>query len=176
MEDHVVLVNEHDVEIGTCEKLEAHKKGLLHRAFSILLFNSKGELLLQKRAQHKYHSAGLWTNTCCSHPRPGELVKTAAQRRLHEEMGIITSLKFAYSFLYTVPLENDLTEHELDHVFIGTYDGIPQANSAEVEDWKFVTLDFAREDISKHPTHYTYWFKLILNHSQLTEFLLPQHY
>jgi isopentenyl-diphosphate Delta-isomerase len=170
MEDQVVLVNEHDVEIGTCEKLEAHKKGLLHRAFSILLFNSKGELLLQKRAQHKYHSAGLWTNTCCSHPRPGEQMTEAVCRRLKEEMGIDATPAFAYSFIYKTELENGLIEHELDHVFVGSFDGIPHVNNQEVEDWKFESIEWLKKDIVSNPDHYTFWLTEILTQSELTDF------
>src|SRR5688572_12077294 len=113
--EQVILVDENDKEIGTLEKIEAHRKGLLHRAFSVLLFNSKGELLLQKRSSKKYHSAGLWTNTCCSHPKPGESVKEAASRRLQEEMGVNSNPEFAYSFIYKTELENGLIEHEFDH-------------------------------------------------------------
>jgi len=165
--EEVILVNEKDEQIGICEKLEAHQKGLLHRAFSILLFNSKGELLLQQRAFEKYHSAGLWTNTCCSHPRPNESIKDAAQRRLREELGIEALSEFAWSFIYKTTLENNLIEHELDHVLIGTFNGEPHPNPREIINWKFVDLKSIREDISQNPSAYTYWFKLIMKHPQL---------
>jgi len=125
MTDHVILVDESDHELGSMEKMEAHRKGVLHRAFSVLLFNSKGEVLLQKRSASKYHSAGLWTNTCCSHPKPAENIDIAVRRRLQEEMGIDSNPEFAYKFIYKTTLDNNLTEHELDYVFIGTFDGEP---------------------------------------------------
>jgi isopentenyl-diphosphate delta-isomerase len=119
----VILVDSEDNPIGTMEKMEAHEKGLLHRAFSVLIFNSKGQMLLQKRARSKYHSGGLWTNTCCSHPAPNESVAEAAKRRLKEEMGIDAEPKFAYKFIYKTPLDQNLVEHEVDHVFTATFDG-----------------------------------------------------
>ena len=167
--ENVVLVDEFDNAIGTMEKMEAHRQGVLHRAFSILLFNSKGQVLLQKRAQGKYHSAGLWTNTCCSHPLPGESVEAAAFRKLKQEMGIELQTEFAYKFIYQAPLDNGLTEHEYDHVLTGTFDGTPYINVQEVEDWKFVDITSLKEDIARHPEHYTYWFKLIMNHTELAE-------
>lgn len=167
MMDQVILVDEHDRELGFMEKIEAHEKGLLHRAFSVLLFNSKGEVLLQKRSAIKYHSAGLWTNTCCSHPKPNEKIEEAVSRRLQEEMGISLRPEFAYKFLYKTTLDNNLIEHELDHVFIGVYDGKPQINSHEVEDCKFVTLSSLREEINQNPDAYTHWFKLIMEHPEL---------
>lgn len=165
--EHVILVDANDNVIGSMEKLEAHQKGLLHRAFSVVLFNSAGKMLLQKRAAGKYHSAGLWTNTCCSHPQPGEPIADAARRRLFEEMGIDLQPEFAYSFIYETPLDHDLTEHELDHVFIGTFDGTPNINTQEVEDWKLISMDELRHDIEQYPDTYTYWFKLIVNHPHL---------
>lgn len=168
MTDHVILVDEGDCELGSMEKMEAHRKGVLHRAFSVLLFNSKGEVLLQKRSSFKYHSASLWTNTCCSHPKPYENIDIAVRRRLQEEMGIDTNPEFAYKFIYKAALDNNLTEHELDYVYIGTFDGEPIINLHEVEDWKFVSLDTAREDIKVHPELYTHWFKLIIAHPQLS--------
>src|SRR5689334_14921661 len=126
--EYVILVDASDNELGTMDKMEAHRKGVLHRAFSILLFNSKGEILLQKRSSLKYHSAGLWTNTCCSHPKPNEPMTTAAQRRLSEEMGINASLEFLYKFQYQVQLDNGLIEHELDHVYIGLFNDEPIIN------------------------------------------------
>ncbi len=168
--EHVILVDEHDNSIGTMEKLEAHQKGFLHRAFSILLFNSKGELLLQKRATSKYHSGGLWTNTCCSHPLPGESIEKATRRKLKQEMGIDVQLSFAYKFIYKANLDKGLVEHECDHVFIGTFDGTPMINREEVEDWKFNDLNSLRADIRKNPEAYTFWFKEILNQKELADF------
>jgi len=169
MEDHVLLVDENDQVVGTMEKLEAHQKGLLHRAFSILLFNSKGELLLQKRARNKYHSGGLWTNTCCSHPLPNETMESATRRKLMQEMGIDLQPKFAYKFIYRSELDTELTEHECDYVFIGTYDGEPSINIDEVEDWKYANLNRIREDAKSHPERYTSWFRLILDHPELAK-------
>ena len=167
MEEHVILVDEHDNSIGTMEKLEAHKKGLLHRAFSIFLFNSKGEMLIQKRAPSKYHSGGLWTNACCSHPLPGEPIAIATRRRLLFEMGIDLQPEFAYKFIYKAPLDKDLTEHELDHVFTGVFNGKPVINPEEVEDWKFESLSNLKRDVIDHPEKYTYWFRLILSQSDV---------
>lgn len=164
MTNKVILVDAEDNPVGTMEKMEAHEKGLLHRAFSVLIFNSKGELLLQKRASSKYHSGGLWTNTCCSHPAPNETVAVAAKRRLKEEMGIDLQPVFAYKFTYKAPLDQNLIEHEVDHVFTATFDGVPQVNTHEVEDWKFVEISQLLHDIQAHPDRYTPWFKLILHH------------
>jgi isopentenyl-diphosphate Delta-isomerase len=166
--EHVTLVDLDDNPIGTMEKLEAHRKGLLHRAFSILLFNSKGEMLLQKRALSKYHSGGLWTNTCCSHPLPDEDMHAAARRKLKQEMGIELQPEFAYKFIYKASLDKGLVEHECDHVFLGSFDGTPTINPEEVEDWKYSNMHALRSDISKHPQRYTSWFKLIIEHPQLT--------
>jgi isopentenyl-diphosphate Delta-isomerase len=169
MMEHVVLVDKDDNSIGTMEKLEAHRKGILHRAFSILLFNSKGELLLQKRATSKYHSGGLWTNTCCSHPLPDEPMEQAARRKLKQEMGIDFQTEFAFKFIYKASLDKGLVEHECDHVFIGAFDGIPIINEEEVEEWKFSEIMSLRTDIQKNPQAYSAWFKLIIDHPQLTE-------
>jgi isopentenyl-diphosphate delta-isomerase len=163
----VILVDKHDNPIGTMEKMEAHKKGELHRAFSVLIFNSSGEMLLQKRAKSKYHSGGLWTNACCSHPLPGEKMEDAISRRLKEEMGIDVQPKFSYKFLYKTPLDQNMIEHEMDYVFVGEFNGNPSPNEAEAEDWKFVNLNWLRNDARQNPSHYTYWFKLILEHPQL---------
>ena len=165
--EQVVLVDEHDNEIGTMEKMEAHQKGVLHRAFSILLFNSKGELLLQKRAKSKYHSAGLWTNTCCSHPLPGESMETATQRKLEQEMGIVLQPEFAYKFIYKATLDRNLIEHEYDHVFIGTFDGAPFINKDEVDEWKYCSVDSVRKEVLENSESYTAWFRLILSHSYI---------
>lgn len=167
--EHVILVDDQDNEIGTMEKIEAHRKGLLHRAFSVLLFNSKGEMLIQKRAMKKYHSAGLWTNACCSHPRPQEHIREASRRRLREEMGIDMQPEFVYKFVYKTTLEDELIEHEYDHVFIGTFDGLPNANTEEVEAWKFIDLDTLRKDVWRNPERYSYWFRLILTHDGLQQ-------
>ena len=149
--EHVILVDERDEAVGTMEKMEAHQKGLLHRAFSILLFNSKGEVLLQKRAREKYHSGGLWTNTCCSHPHPNEPMDHATRRKLKQEMGIDLQPEFAYKFIYKANLDHNLVEHEYDHVFIGQFEGVPDVNKDEVEDWKFVDLHQLREDARQNP-------------------------
>lgn len=158
----VILVDANDKETGVMEKIKAHEEGLLHRAFSVLLFNEKNEMLLQRRALHKYHSGGLWTNTCCSHPRPGEAVKTAAERRLREEMGITCTLVKLFDFLYKASFENGLTEHEIDHVFVGRFSGIPVLNTAEAIDWKYILPDALNNAIADDPESYTPWFKILL--------------
>ena len=159
--NEVILVDINDSETGTMEKMEAHQKGLLHRAFSVFIFNSKGELLLQKRAKDKYHSGGLWTNACCSHPFPGENTLSAAKRRLMEEMGMNCDLEHAFSFIYKVNLDKGMTEHELDHVFIGVSDECPKLNVHEVEDFKYVTLEQAEQLIKNNPESLTEWFKIV---------------
>jgi isopentenyl-diphosphate delta-isomerase len=167
--EEVILVDELDNVVGTMEKMEAHRKGILHRAFSILIFNSGGQLLLQKRSAAKYHSGGLWTNACCSHPSPHEAMDVAVRKRLKHEMGIDLQPTFVYTFKYEAALDNGLTEHELDHVFIAKFDGTPLVNPNEVEDWKFVDLEKLKEEVRKNPQDYTEWFKLILEHPMLTE-------
>jgi len=162
--EKVILVDKDDNQVGIEEKIKAHKEGILHRALSVFVFNSKGEMLLQKRAAHKYHSAGLWSNACCSHPRPGEKTEDAAQRRIKEEMGFDCSLEEIFVFLYRKQFDNGLTEHELDHVFIGVSDDIiPKPSPDEVEDWKFMKVLELEEDIKNNPNDYTYWFKEILS-------------
>lgn len=161
--EKVVLVDPDDKVMGEMEKIQAHKEGILHRAFSIFVFNTQGEVLLQKRASHKYHSPGLWTNTCCSHPRPGESVLEAAYRRLKEEMGMATRLERKFSFLYKAEFENGLTEHELDHVLFGYSDDKPILNPDEVEDFKYIPMEALTQDIEKHPENYTVWLKHCLN-------------
>ncbi len=156
----VILVNEQDNMIGSMEKMEAHQKGLLHRAFSIFIFNSRGELLLQQRASKKYHSGNLWTNTCCSHPMPGEDTLQAAHRRLNEEMGFDTYLEPAFSFIYKTGFDNGLTEHEFDHVYTGVYDGPVAFNDTEVKDYCFMKADEIRNSMQHHPDKYTAWFKI----------------
>ncbi len=163
MQEHVILVDPMGREIGTEEKLKAHREGKLHRAFSVFVFNTSGELLLQKRSETKYHSGGLWTNTCCSHPRLGESHSCAARQRLNEEMGFDCELTELFSFIYHAKLENNLFEHELDHVFVGHYDGQPVPNSDEVDDWKWMDIKKLKRNVEENPEHYTYWFKLILN-------------
>ena len=159
-EEKVILVDKNDNQVGLMPKLEAHEKGVLHRAFSIFIFNSKYELLLQKRASSKYHSGGLWTNTCCSHPREGEDILDAANRRLDEEMGIKTSLRKVYDFIYKAELDNQLTEHEFDHVFYGVFDNDPILNKDEAEDFKWVDMETLNNDIIKNENNYTVWFKI----------------
>ena len=158
--EKVILVDENDNQVGVMPKLEAHQKGLLHRAFSVFIFNSKYELLLQKRASSKYHSGGLWTNTCCSHPREGEEILDAAKRRLIEEMGIDTSLRKVHDFIYKAELDNDLTEHEFDHVLYGIYSEDPIINKDEADDFKWIDMDSLNEDIKTNGNNYTIWFKI----------------
>jgi isopentenyl-diphosphate delta-isomerase len=158
--EKVILVDKNDKQVGLMPKLEAHKKGVLHRAFSIFIFNSKYELLLQKRASSKYHSGGLWTNTCCSHPREGEDILDAANRRLDEEMGIKTSLRKVYDFIYKAELDNQLTEHDFVHVFYGVFDNDPILNKNEAEDFKWVDMETLNNDIIKNEDNYTVWFKI----------------
>ena len=157
---HVILVNEHDEPIGTMEKLEAHRKSILHRAFSVFIFNEKGEMLLQQRALGKYHSPGLWTNACCSHPSPGESTPDAASRRLREELGFTTPLDKIFAFTYQVNFENGLAEHEFDHVFAGIYDSEIMPDPEEVKDYCYRDLESIRRSLKTHPEHYTAWFHI----------------
>lgn len=158
--EHVVLVNEQDIGTGTMEKMEAHKKGLLHRAFSVFIFNTKGEMLLQQRAINKYHSGGLWTNACCSHPKPDEDTGDAALRRLQEEMGFTTSLEKIFDFVYRAEFDNGLTEYEFDHVFTGEYEGPIEFDKQEVMDYCYKSLEDVRHSIEEHPQKFTQWFHL----------------
>jgi len=160
-EEKVILVNENDEELGTMAKLEAHEKAVLHRAFSVFIMNEKGETMLQQRAADKYHSPLLWTNTCCSHQRVGETNIEAGKRRLIEEMGFATDLEQLFSFVYKAPFDNGLTEHELDHVMMGNYEGEPKVNPIEVADWKWMRPSDIKDDIVKSPEKYTAWFKII---------------
>ena len=164
MQEMIHLVDTEGKVTGAIEKLEAHQKGLLHEAFSIFVFNDKKELLLQRRAIEKYHSGGLWTNTCCSHPRSGEDLYTAVHRRMIEEMGFdIPEIKRVYAFIYNVPLDKGLTEHEYDHVFVGQYSGeIISPNSEEVCDYKWISIDELKNDAELHLENYTEWIKIIL--------------
>ena len=160
-EEEVILVNKKDIQLGLMPKMEAHRKGVLHRAFSVFIFKSSRELLIQKRSSQKYHSPGLWTNTCCSHQRDGESTIDAANRRLNEEMGLNADLKEIFSFIYKANLKNGLIEHEFDHVLVGYTDLSPIINIKEVEDWKWVDLSILEHDIDRNPNIYTEWFKII---------------
>ncbi len=162
-EEKVILVNEFDEQIGLMAKLEAHEKGVLHRAFSVFILNDKNEIMLQQRAHHKYHSPLLWTNTCCSHQREGETNIQAGTRRLYEEMGFSTEIKALFHFIYKAPFDNGLTEHELDHVLIGYYNENPLINPEEVEDWKWMRIEEVKMDMEVHPHYYTVWFKIIFD-------------
>ncbi len=168
--EHVVLVNEQDQQIGIMEKMAAHIVPRLHRAFSIFIFNSKGELLLQQRALSKYHSPGLWTNTCCSHPRNGETLQEATARRLKEEMGMTCDMHEVFTFIYKAPVGLGLTEHEFDHVWFGQSDEEPKINHEEVEAWKYMSISDIEADMKQHPECYTEWFKIsfeeIMKHRQ----------
>jgi len=156
------LVDKNDRILGKAEKMAVHKQGKLHRCFSIFIFNSKDELLLQKRAASKYHSPGLWSNTCCSHPRPGKKLLAEARKRLKEEMGFTCPLKEQFSFVYRVEL-GDLIEYEVDHVLTGRFDGAPKPNKDEADDWQWRDVGTLKKDIKKYPEKYTYWFKKVLN-------------
>lgn len=162
-EEQVILVNLNDEPIGLMNKLEAHEKAVLHRAFSVFILNDKNEVMLQQRAHHKYHSPLLWTNTCCSHQRAGETNIEAGKRRLEEEMGFSTELKELFHFIYKAPFDNGLTEHELDHVMIGYYNNEPNINDDEVESWKWMTIEDIKVDMLQNPAQYTVWFKIIFD-------------
>ncbi|QXP74194.1 isopentenyl-diphosphate Delta-isomerase [Tenacibaculum sp. AHE15PA] len=165
MKEQVILVDEQDNQIGLMEKIEAHEKALLHRAFSVFVFNDKKELMLQQRAAEKYHSPLLWTNTCCSHQREGETNLAAGKRRLQEEMGFVCELKEVFSFIYKAPFDNGLTEHEFDHVMVGDFNGGPNINAEEVASYKWMTLEAVKKDIESNPKIYTAWFKIIFKES-----------
>jgi len=164
MKEEVILINEANEVIGQMEKMEAHQKGLLHRAFSVFLFNEKGEWLLQKRASTKYHSPGLWTNSCCGHPRPGEDIASAAQRRLKEEIGIQVSLNILFEFQYHCKFDNMLIENEWDYVLFGTTELLPLANPDEVDDWKWMKQEDIENELQRNPEQFTFWFKHIMKH------------
>ncbi|MBU1163941.1 isopentenyl-diphosphate Delta-isomerase [Patescibacteria group bacterium] len=170
MVEKILLVNEHDAEVGFDEKMKVHKQGHLHRAFSIFIFNSLGQTLLQKRAVVKYHCGGLWTNTCCSHQRKGETLKQAVHRRLKEELGFDTKLNESFTFTYYAKFDNGLTENELDHVFLGQYNGEVHIDLNEIEEYKWISLDDLKDDISKNPETYTPWLKIIF--SNYSKYLL----
>jgi isopentenyl-diphosphate delta-isomerase len=163
MEEKVILVNSNDEPIGLMPKMEAHEKALLHRAFSVFVVNKKNELMLQQRAHSKYHSPGLWTNTCCSHQRDGEENIEAGLRRLQEEMGFETPLEYLFNFIYKAPFDNGLTEHELDHVMLGRYEGEPTINPEEVASWKWMDIDEVHKDLNENPASYTVWFAIIFD-------------
>jgi len=172
-EPFVILVDEHDNTTGTLGKHEVHQKALLHRAISVFIINSKGEWILQRRAKNKYHSNGLWTNTCCSHPYPGETCQEAASRRLNEEMGLNCELQEVFTFIYKEKLDNGLTEHELDHVFIGISDDLPVINTHEVMEWRAVSHDDLERELDLSPTHFTAWFRHI--HEQVNSCMIEMY-
>ena len=163
IDDFVILVNKNDKKIGLMPKMEAHKKGVLHRAFSVFIFNNKNELMIQKRNINKYHSPGLWTNTCCSHQKDGESNINAGKRRLLEEMGFCVELNEIGSFIYNVGVDNGLIEHELDYILVGKYNGNVKINSDEVDNWKWMSLDNIKDDIRTRSKNYTEWFKIIMD-------------
>ncbi len=163
IQEQVIVVDENDVVLGSMEKMEAHRNPVLHRAISVFIVNSEGEWLLQQRALGKYHSNGLWTNTCCSHPQPGESSLDAANRRLAEEMGLKAELTEKFHFIYREPLDNDLTEYELDHVFVGVSNQVPNINTNEVLSYKYIAYDDLKKDIEKNPDNYTVWFLKIVD-------------
>lgn len=162
IEEQVVLVDRQDTPLAFLGKLEAHRRGLLHRAISVFIFNSKGEWMLQRRADGKYHSGGLWTNTCCSHPRPAEPTPAAAKRRLREEMGLETELTHAFSFTYRAEFENGLIEHELDHVYVGFSDEIPRPDPNEAGAWRMLDLETLRQEVAQDPVRFTPWFRIAM--------------
>lgn len=161
--EFVILVDENNKEIGLMEKHEAHEKALLHRAFSVFVFNNRNELLLQQRSQDKYHSGGLWTNTCCSHPRASETTLDAAHRRLRDEMGFDCELTERFHFVYHATLDNGLSEHELDFVYTGIFNGTPEINTSEVQAYKWWPMEKVIADVNDNPQAYTTWFKIILD-------------
>lgn len=174
MEEHVILVDENDLVLGTMPKMEAHLKNKLHRAFSVFIFNSKNELLIHQRAADKYHSANLWTNTCCSHQRPNETNIEAAERRLEEEMGMrAENLTDKFHFIYQVSFDNELHEHELDHVLVGLSDEDPAPNPNEAQDYRWIHFDDLKKEIEEKPEDFTFWFKKII--AEYGESLFPEY-
>ncbi|MBU2564465.1 isopentenyl-diphosphate Delta-isomerase [Patescibacteria group bacterium] len=163
MPKEIILVDKNNKKIGIDEKIKAHIEARLHRSFSVLVFNPKKELLIQRRTKNKYHSGGLWTNTCCSHPKPGEKLKSAIHRRLGEEMGFDCDLEKIGSFIYKVKFNNGLYENEYNHVFMGFSHQEPKINREEIKDWKWININKLKKDIKKNPNKYTYWFKIIIN-------------
>lgn len=164
--EQLILVDSEDRELGIRDKFRVHVEGSLHRAFSVFVFDSKNRLLLQQRADGKYHSAGLWSNTACGHPRPGESTTIAARRRLAEEMGFDCELSRAFSFLYHTVFDNRMVEHEYDHVFVGRFDGEPLPNSDEVQSWRWMELSDLHREVRNQPDHYTYWLHAALNRAE----------
>ncbi len=162
MVDDIILVDERNQQIGTGKKMPVHEEGKLHRAFSIFIFNSKGELMLQRRAKHKYHCGGLWTNTCCSHPRPDKNIKEEAEKRLQEEMGFSCDLKEIFSFDYQICFENGLIENEFDHVFVGKYEEEPILNKEEADDWRWISGKNLQKELKNNPEVFTYWLMVIM--------------
>jgi isopentenyl-diphosphate delta-isomerase len=162
-EEKVVLVNEQDEAIGIEDKTRAHLLGALHRAFSVFVVNAAGQLLVQRRAWTKYHSRGLWSNTCCGHPRPDEAIEKAARRRLNEEMGFDSELSEVFDFVYSTNLEDGFIENEYDHVLVGSFDGVPKPDPAEIAEWRWVDMATLSVDLKEHPESYTYWFRIIFN-------------
>jgi len=167
MAEYILTVDEQDRETGYMEKMEVHKRGVLHRAFSVMIFNNKGEVLLQKRAKEKYHSPGLWTNSCCSHQRQGEALTEAVARRIREELGISCDCMEAFKFNYLAQFDNGLIEHEIDHVFIGHYNGNVFPNKDEVEEIRWISLDKLYKEINEHPEDFTYWFKILMKQKKM---------
>jgi len=167
MPEYILTVDEQDREKGYMEKMEVHEKGILHRAFSVMIFNHKGEVLLQKRAQSKYHSAGLWTNSCCSHQREGETLSEAVSRRIRDELGISCACKEAFTFKYRVEFENGLIEHEIDHVFVGRYDGKIFPNKDEIEEIRWVSPEKLRMEMTEHTEAFTYWFRILMKQPEM---------
>lgn len=167
MEEKVILVDVNDNAIGVMEKMEAHRRGMLHRAISVIVRNDRNEILMQQRALHKYHTPGLWSNTCCSHPRPGEDSLSAANRRLKEEMGFTCRLEKAFDFIYKAEFPNGLTEYELDHVYVGRYNSDPEINHAEAHDFRWINLAVLQEDVALFPEKYTIWFRIILKEAEM---------
>ncbi|HEX8720835.1 MAG TPA: isopentenyl-diphosphate Delta-isomerase [Pyrinomonadaceae bacterium] len=168
--ERLILVDAHDRALGTGDKLEVHRAGALHRAFSVFVFDTRGRLLLQKRAAGKYHSGGLWSNTACGHPRPGEATARAARRRLREEMGLDCGLRRAFEFVYRAELDGALVEHEYDHVFVGVHDGDPAPDPSEVEDWRWVGMHELRRGLREEPRRYSYWLKLAVEGDHWRDF------
>ncbi len=178
----VVLVDENDHEVGIAEKMEAHRQGWLHRAFSVFVYNSHGEMLIHRRSAGKYHGAGLWTNACCSHPEPGEDMMSAVDRRLKQEMGMTLKTDKVLKTTYRLDMGNGLIEHEIDHVFLGVTDGVPRPDPEEVEEWAYVAPLTVEADIRVHPNRYTPWFRLLVpqvnaafNHSEFTKKIVKEH-
>ncbi len=165
--EFIITVDEQDSETGTMEKVEVHRQGILHRAFSVIIFNHKGEMLLQKRAKMKYHSPGLWSNTCCSHQRVGETLKEAVSRRIQEELGFTCECKEVFQFKYRVEFDNGLIENEIDHVFWGYYNGIVIPKKDEVEEIQWVNPDKLSKDMKEHPETFTYWFRILMDQPEM---------